>query len=627
MDDILTSLNLIHKSNNHTLSPTLLNSTLKSLSKTSNIDYIKGILKHCQSNLNYNLTPLEYSHIVECHINSNKPSMAWSVTKKFENENIIVPQSTYSNLIKLHLNNSQPKYIRQRGWNLFLHTRLIAYPIPDIKTYSSLFKSCGEGFRPDFERALDLYHELKNYNLSLNEELFSSLISTLAKSHKFNTHVQIFKIFNEMLDYGIRPTSLSLEALLESCKRSGNIKTCRLLLGNWLKLNYNDQNSIKLPNDKTLSKFFFTYSSNRPPHIRVKERQNVKGNIDKNDNENNEGHYYDFDTFTPDNLPVFANEIINESDQIFLRILKDLNLYAIIEGNQFKLTDGSNVDNNDDSFRPFKFVKLSTQLLNSFISIRLNHSTQSVESTLKFVNDLFTDLKVDYNGYTYTLILGYIYKNYKSMNEINEVIDNVVNQFKEYMENQHGNIYQSIRNREYDIEKSINKKIQIENDIGVNSSNISRVYAIYISIKSLIWDLDGALNVLKDFVSIYPPDYVNKFREFELNNQFEATTIKLDKELLPDLNPHLTFNDVRMLHERLVTLIKVEDEGGKHHKKTYTNFKSTKQALGFLTWCLKAYDGNYRSFINQKLKLPDRMGVKIPKKNNNENKLTLLDLL
>lgn len=86
----------------------------------------------------------------------------------------------------------------------------------------------------------------------------------------------------------------------------------------------------------------------------------------------------------------------------------------------------------------------------------------------------------------------------------------------------------------------------------------------------------------------------------------KPTAIKISKEIKPDLAPHLVFARLRPLHEKLATLVKIEDEAGVESKLSV--HKSAKQALGFFSWALKAYDGVYRSHVNRQLKEMDRMG-------------------
>lgn len=91
----------------------------------------------------------------------------------------------------------------------------------------------------------------------------------------------------------------------------------------------------------------------------------------------------------------------------------------------------------------------------------------------------------------------------------------------------------------------------------------------------------------------------------------KPTAIKITKDIKPDLAPHLIYARLRPLHEKLVTLVKIEEETGVESKLFV--HRSAKQALGFFTWALKAYDGVYRSSVNRQLKEMDSMGPRFEK--------------
>ncbi|TIC00821.1 hypothetical protein E3Q10_02098 [Wallemia mellicola] len=588
------SIELLDQSN--ALNIDLFNNILSILAKKGQISSINHIFR----SFGHLITPNNetYATFVDAHTFNQDLTNAWNLLSSFENRGIILPQATYTNLIRSHLSSNQPSYLKQRGWNLFVHSRLMAHPIPSISLYSTMISSCAQTNQPEIERALDLYNELKNYGLFIDQNIYASLIHTLAKAHKKGTSSEIDRLFIEMLDSGLKPTRNIFSALMELSKRTGDVKRARHVLANWI-------SSDQSISDQDLSRFFYAYSSTQPIKYLNRysynhETNNTSLNATDLSNVNDDASQQ----FTPESLPKTSSEIISESDMIFNRILHDKDIDLFILGSDIS---NSTTESTSDQFdKPFKDVTITNRLLNAFISIRINHSN-TPDQIIKFTCKLFDSLNLSKNGYTIAMLMEHIYLNHNTLSHLAEALFQEYNQF---LDKSTKDIEQDSTLKlqsDYPLESILSNKRKLEVDAGIDETVISKIWTTYINILALSGRLSKAVKVLSDFVKLFPPSSLVK--NFALQSQLKSqpTSIKISKEIKPDLQPHLSFHKLRVLHDRLVNLVKIDQEAG-NTTKLY-NYNSAKQALGFLTWSIKAYEGAYRYHNRNALNTMDNMGV------------------
>lgn len=595
------SIELLDQSNS--LNIDLFNNILSSLAKKGQVSSINHIFR----NFGHLVTPNNetYATFVDAHTFNQDLTNAWNLLSSFENRGIILPQVTYTNLIRTHLSSNQPSYLKQRGWNLFVHSRLMAHPIPSISLYSTMISSCAQTNQPEIERALDLYNELKNYGLFIDQNIYASLIHTLAKAHKKGTSSEIDRLFIEMLDSGLKPTSNIFSALMELSKRTGDIKRARHVLANWI-------TSDQPITDQDLARFFYAYSSTQPIKYLDRYSYNHEAN-DKNLHSTDLADVNDdiSQQFTPESLPKSASEIISESDMIFNRILHDKDIDLFILGSD--ISKSKNESSNDQLDKPFKDVTITNRLLNAFISIRINHSNTPPDQIINFTYKLFDSLNISKNGYTIAMLMEHVYLNHNTLSHLAETLFQEYNQFfdKSIKDIEQNSTLKLQANNS--LESILFNKRKLEVDSGIDEIVISKIWTTYINILALSGRLSESVEVVSNFVKLFPPSSVVK--DFELQSQLKSqpTSIKISKDIKPDLQPHLSFHKLRVLHDKLVNLVKIDQEAG-NKTKLYI-YNSAKQALGFLTWSIKAYEGAYRYHNRTRLKKMDNMGVHHRSKN------------
>ncbi|TIA89136.1 hypothetical protein E3P99_02239 [Wallemia hederae] len=567
--------------------------TLAILARNGALKQIAEVIDHAKHLIKPN--EKAYGALVDAHTARSDLTNAWNMLSALESRGMIVPQTTYTNLIKRHLLTKQPARIKERGWNLFVHSRLMAHPTPSIHLYNAMITACAEGPEPEIERALDLYKEMKDYDLPLNETVYSSLIHTLAKGFRRGTAGEVDRLVTEMLDSGIEPTHLTFAALMELAKRTGDVSRARHVLASWMKSGY-------LLTAQNVARFFYAYAAARTPSLTRRQPLSEERQPESSDGVDIETGDYDAQSFTPESIPRFPHELIAESDMIFNRLLSDQDKLVVVDGLTIEQKESDT--SASDSFNPFREVNIDTRLINSYISIRLNHSRNRPEEVIDFVKRLFTTLEVQQNGHTMFMLTEYIYKHHK---EVSHLSDELFSEFREYVDTSIPTIMEqskAVAQQQSSIEAGLAHKRKLEEDMGVDEKTISRLWSTHMNTLALSDRLSEAMQVLSDFVSRYPPTAVAS--EMRPLAESQPTAIKISKEIKPDLSPHLIFARLRPLHEKLVTLVKIEEEAGVSNKLHVHN--NARQALGFFTWTLKAYDGVYRSFVNRQLKELDRMG-------------------
>jgi len=208
---------------------------------------------------------LEY--VIEAHLACGDKGAAMQTLHHFENQNNILPQRAYTRVISSYIagttrrtNSPTPQADKAIAWDLLAHMRLIAHPVPSRSTYNAILLSCADPQDPQPERALDLLIEMEqDSQITPDGETFDAAI--LACSRVKGFYLEGFKLLKRMLgmhqsalsakrfittqdgagtqEYGAtgyEPTLTTFNALLEGCKRRGDLSRTRWLLGEVLRL-------------------------------------------------------------------------------------------------------------------------------------------------------------------------------------------------------------------------------------------------------------------------------------------------------------------------------------------------------------------------------------------------------
>lgn len=457
------------------LTTDMYNDTLSILAKHGALNQIAEVIDYSKDLVKPN--EKAYGALVDAHTSRSDLTNAWNMLSSLESRGMIVPQSTYTNLIKGHLLSKQPAKMKERGWNLFVHSRLMAHPTPSISLYSAMITACADGIEPEIERALDLYKEMKEYGLPLDQTVYASLMHTLAKGHRRGTASEIDRLLNEMIDSGIQPTHLTFAALMELAKRIGDVGRARHILANWMRSGYPITS-------QDVARFFYAYAAAQTPQLNHRRSLSDETNFETSDSVDlEESEEYDANSFTPESIPRFPHELIAESDMIFNKILNDKSHKVVID--DFSVVEKESASHVGESFKPFENLELDSRLINSYLSIRLNHSSPNPAELIDFVKTLFSKLNLSRNGHNMFMLIEFVYKHHK---EAAHLADDLFGEYLEHVEKINPIVLEEsklVAQQTSSIEAGLAQKRKMEDDLGVDEKTMSRTWSTYLNILAL----------------------------------------------------------------------------------------------------------------------------------------------
>lgn len=279
--------------------------------------------------------------------------------------------------------------------------RYVAHPVPDARLYATMLRACAYAPESQSERAVDLWTEMCVDNkVAPTRDAYNALILACArasgtdKNGASHAH-EAFRYAREMLDAfragagHLRPDTQTFGALLESVKRTGDLTRARWILAEMVGAYTSDpQGAADLaPNEDVMAHIFQVYASYRPPFmrrdVRVKSGSNPSNTLDSTQTAA-PSELGAADSSSKSSVPVIEDngardtpqshaEVVAEASILFERILHD--------------TDPTLQSPNPDT-PPFHRVKLTTHLLNSYLSVHFAHS--SIEKSRAVFEDIFS---------------------------------------------------------------------------------------------------------------------------------------------------------------------------------------------------------------------------------------------
>lgn len=168
-------------------------------------------------------------------------------------------RETYTAVTKRLLHSSNPHMVRD-GWDLFSHSRLVAYPVPDVPMFSTMIQACSHGDHPAPERAIDLFTEMTEDNgLPPSELAYNGVIRACARDDSREYYHEALRFMRRMLDDNVKPSRHTFHAVLEGAKKHGDLARAR-----WMLIKMVGVGGDVVPNDGTLALVFQTYAWYRP---------------------------------------------------------------------------------------------------------------------------------------------------------------------------------------------------------------------------------------------------------------------------------------------------------------------------------------------------------------------------
>ncbi|KAF8440053.1 hypothetical protein L210DRAFT_3630860 [Boletus edulis BED1] len=204
------------------------------------------------------------------------PTGALAVLHKYEASGHFAPIKSYTRVISALFNvqtcpSSEPRLGRAaaqaQAWDLFAHMRYVAHRVPDDHLYALMIRACGSSSPPEPERALDLWMEMQENGVKPTRGAYEAVIRVCGRAGP------------EWLGEGTRlaremsvPISDSGRER-ESTVRAGNLQKARWILAEAVRGNgHGASGEDSIVDAELMTHIFHTYVSYKPPFRRETTR-------------------------------------------------------------------------------------------------------------------------------------------------------------------------------------------------------------------------------------------------------------------------------------------------------------------------------------------------------------------
>ena len=342
------------------------------------------------------------------------PTSALAVLHQYEASGHFAPIKSYTRVISALFNvqtnpSSDPGLGRAaaqaQAWDLFAHMRYVAHPVPDAHLYALMIRACGSFSRPEPERALDLWLEMQENRIEPTKGAYEAVIRVCCKGGP-EWLGEGMRLAREMSDqYSI--TGMSGRglwcALLEGCKRSGDLNKARWILAEAVRGSSDvTNNEDSMVDAELMTHVFHTYASYKTPfrreatrfversttmdeEVSAKETQAEKISSHTDSSPPEQTQHGDIPIESIESIPSFSrfppqtpSDVIAETRALFGRILQDRSV-STEEARRF-CYGGPLVGR-------FAHVELTPVLLNAYLSVFYRHA--SIETSQEVLDSLF----------------------------------------------------------------------------------------------------------------------------------------------------------------------------------------------------------------------------------------------
>jgi hypothetical protein len=511
--------------------------------------------------------------------------------REFERKGEPLPQSSYAVILN-HLTtpsgyHQTTSHTRAQAWELFTHMRLHGHSIPDAHVYSTMIRACADPRDPQPERARDLWIEMtqEGNQVEPTRAEYDAIIRALSSTK--GTYLEAFDMLRQMLarhhDAVVAPfedtpralwsahvpTLSTFIALLEGTKRAGDLERARWILSEVIGL---VGSSVEIgqpmpgPNEELLGGLFMTYAAWKPPitrsSLKTKEDGQVEAveedatptldatNLERIANAENQIQTAESEEQpSTSSVPRSSADAIREATAVFRRILTDVQ---------------AKKNGDVDFFRhPFTGVHLHARLVNAYISVQLEHAATTAamykawKETWEQVSAV--DPAVRPNGWSYMLLLERCSAG-RRRGETSEDRSMAAawgkRVWRDYIEwSKTVPLTAEASSGTAIVEQTESKPLLNSRQIylaGLGHRQVERCWKAAIKLYALTDHTDTSLALLREFTRRYPPEAIKKgYKPYDL---FGMATRIVDLTRLPepDVQPHLLFDDVDVLHQRLV---------------------------------------------------------------------------
>lgn len=504
-----------------------------------------------------------------------------------------------------------------------------------------MINACSNSRDPQPERARDLWLEMidtrapSGNTVQPGRQEYNAIIKALSSTK--STYLEAFDLFRQMLAKHTEatfvsfdesdteqwsrfvPTSETFTALLEGTKRAGDLNRARWVLNEVVRLQGSGLGQgWKGVDEELMSGMFMTYASWKPVVRRqlVRERQGeasagkTQEQVNNSASEATETHKtFHGDAGTGSDVSNLATPdldqatIASPSDSSHAAPLTSADAIREVDALFHQILQDTNPSSGATAPGPFTNVRLSARLINSYLSVHLAHAPAITAVRQKW-EDTWSDVAergIKMNGWSMMQVLercavGDQGKDRDSATEWGKAIWAEYTTFAKSAGLDVSPIPTTQSSATLSPSRAISKIPTTTHDavpprdpylLGLGPRQIERTYRSMIRLLALSpsTPITDPTTLLASFHSLFPPSSIlstytpalSPSRRFQIRMTERATTPE------SDIPPHILWNDVDVLHQRLVR-------------------EGKKQELGWLKWVCKSYEVALRKRRRWRLK-------------------------
>lgn len=467
------------------------------------------------------------------------------------------PQSSYNIVLERLVDGTSTELpdprTRAQALDLFANMRFAAHPTPTRELYTTMIRLCGAPQDPQPERARDLWLEMiEEHEMQPTANEYNAIIRALGSTKA--DYLEAYDLLRQMLSMHEEATSVPFEgnanklspwvptletfsALLEGTKRAGDLDRARWVLNEMVDLaragSFSGHPGLQGPDEEMMSHIFQTYAAWRPRVKRgdVKPKAVSEAEPEATDAAKSSDvvEAEEQDAESPGG-PSSRADALREATALFEAILAASTPSA--------------------AANPFRGVKVTTRLVNSYLSVHLNHS--SLETARQVFKDTWVACETTAptpgqtvlpNGFTY---LGVLERCARGMRKADRALAQ-----------EWGREAWAAWRKWSDLADAALPAANPQNRrkrflLGLGERQIEKVWVAVIRLLAIGDDVSGSLALFNEFVATYPPENVRGTYAPYVPPQFAIRMTTPDMIGEPGVPPHLLFRDVDVLHNRFV---------------------------------------------------------------------------
>lgn len=478
-------------------------------------------------------------------------------------------EATYSLVLSSMLDHPSTE-VHDQVWGLWYRMRLNAHPDPDAISWSKMLRACAMGSTPsrdvefaflesdrgtrragpqnspalpsrsrqaEAEVALDLFREMTVVQgIRPTPACYDNLIIALCRG-PHGRYLEGFKFLQEMITMaqeskfpGYEPTRTTFNALLEGCRRHGDLLRARWVLaemirssapawnGSTSELSWDERIKLesRMPDAESFGKLFLTYAAWKPAPVSIMPKnlqsppQRASTHTASDSPSDAEKQQLKEETamtgaadtsksrsLTQPDLDEAAAEFSATPPSTSAEAVREMRgLLARI------IADQANGQIHSQASGPFSRVELSPHLLNSYLAALMAHwpkgsKVEALDSALRVEDSLFAKLGVQPNGRSWLQVMRTCFAETPRLRQPNLAAG------PKSASSLAAWAWQKWRELEH--ESDLRADGRRDRDTGTDRRTREQIWGERIRLLAKEGKLDAAMEALREFVTLYPP--------------------------------------------------------------------------------------------------------------------------